>query len=52
MEIAYDAIYCGSSEKLSSFFKKGDRLFILKGEGHNNFVNNRTYLKKIKSILK
>jgi alpha-beta hydrolase superfamily lysophospholipase len=48
---ADDAIYYGSSEKLSSFFKKGDKLFILKGEGHNNFTNNKVYLEKMKTIL-
>ena len=45
------AIYYGSSEKLSSFFKKGDKFFTLKGEGHNNFVNNHEYLEKMKIIL-
>ena len=48
---ADDAIYIGSSKKLSSFFKKGDKLFILKGEGHNNFSNNTAYLEKMKTIL-
>lgn len=48
---ADDAIYIGSSKKLSSFFKKDDRLFILKGEGHNNFINNTEYLEKMKTIL-
>lgn len=46
-----DAIYCGSSRKLSAFFKKGDELIMLKGEGHNNFVNNLEYLAKMKVIL-
>jgi uncharacterized protein len=47
-----DAIYCGSSQKLSLFFKQGDKLFILKGEGHNAFTKNRVYLEKLKEILK
>jgi len=46
-----DAIYYGSSKKLSAFFKKGDELITLKGEGHNNFVNNLEYLCKMKVIL-
>ncbi len=46
------AIYYGSSEKLSALFKKGDKLFTLKGEGHNNFVNNTEYLTKMKAFLK
>jgi uncharacterized protein len=47
-----DAIYCGSSQKLSLFFKQGDKLFILKGEGHNDFTKNKDYLEKLKEILK
>jgi len=46
-----NAIYYGSSKKLSAFFKKGDELITLKGEGHNNFINNLKYLAKIKVIL-
>lgn len=49
---ADDAIYYGSSQKLSSFFKRGDKLFILKGEGHNDFTKNKDYLEKLKTILK
>jgi len=49
---ADDAIYYGSSQKLSSFFKQGDKLFILKGEGHNDFTKNKDYLEKLKTILK
>jgi alpha-beta hydrolase superfamily lysophospholipase len=46
-----NAIYYGSSIKLSALFKKGDELIMLKGEGHNNFVNNLEYLAKMKLIL-
>lgn len=49
---ADDAIYYGSSKKLSKFFKQGDRLFILKGEGHNDFTRNQDYLKQIQTVLK
>jgi len=48
---ADQAIDIGSSRKLSSFFKKDDRLFILKGEGHSNFINNKEYLEKMELIL-
>ena len=49
---ADSAIYYGSSQKLSSFFKPGDKLFLLKGEGHNDFTKNKDYLEKLKTILK
>lgn len=49
---ADDAIYPGSSQKLSLLFKQGDKLFILKGEGHNDFTKNKVYLKELKEILK
>jgi len=45
------AIYYESSKKLSAFFKKGDELITLKGERHNNFINNIQYLTKMKAIL-
>lgn len=48
---ADEAIYPGSSEKLSRFLKKGDQLFLLKGEGHTNFTSNTEYLEKMKTIL-
>lgn len=48
---ADNAVYVGSSEKLSQFLKKGDQLFLLKGEGHTNFTNNTEYLEKMKTIL-
>ena len=47
-----DAIYYGSSEKLSSYFKLVDKLFILKGEGHNDFTNNKEYLQKLEEVLR
>jgi len=46
-----NAVYLGSSLKLKELFKKSDRLIILKNEGHNNFVENKQYLKNIKRIL-
>jgi len=46
------AIYHGSSKKLSSFFKEGDKLFTLKDEGHTNFINNIEYLAVMMTILK
>jgi alpha-beta hydrolase superfamily lysophospholipase len=49
---ADDAVYYGSSEKLSSSFKLVDKLFILKGEGHNDFTKNAEYLEKLKDVLK
>lgn len=48
---ADDAIYYGSSQKLKSFFKPGDELITLKGEGHNDFTKNKDYLKALKTIL-
>jgi pimeloyl-ACP methyl ester carboxylesterase len=48
---ADQGIYYGSSKKLSSFFKKGDRLFTLKGEGHTNFIDNTDYITRMKAIL-
>jgi uncharacterized protein len=49
---ADNAIYLGSSQKLSAFFRPGDELVILKGEGHTDFTSNKDYLEKLKSILK
>ncbi len=48
---ADNAIYYGSSKKLSAFFKQGDRLITLKGEGHNDFTKNKDYLEALKTIL-
>jgi fermentation-respiration switch protein FrsA (DUF1100 family) len=48
---ADQGIYYGSSKKLSSFFKKGDKLFTLKGEGHTNFIDNTEYLTQMKTVL-
>ena len=45
------AIYYGSSQKLGASFKKGDKLYTLKGEGHNDFINNPDYLARMKIIL-
>ena len=49
---ADSAIYYGSSQKLSSFFKRGDKLFILKDEGHNDFSKNKEYLEELENILR
>ena len=46
------AIYYSSSQKLSAFFKPGDQLITLKGEGHNDFTKNAEYLKALKTIFK
>ncbi len=45
-------IYCGSSKKLKSEFKKGDKLFILEGQGHNGITDNLDYQNEIAKILK
>ena len=44
-------IYYESSVKLSSLFKKDDRLIILKGQGHNDITDNQEYQKVLKQIL-
>nr|MBC7611758.1 alpha/beta hydrolase [Pseudopedobacter sp.] len=49
---ADEGIYTGSSQKLNALFKKGDRLFILHGEGHNDFTHNDEYLKELRTLLK
>ncbi len=48
---ADEAIYYGSSQKLSAFFKPKDRFITLRGEGHNDFTKNSTYLLELKTIL-
>jgi hypothetical protein len=48
---ADDVIYCGSSVKLKESFKPGDKLVILKGQGHNGFTHNAEYLAELKSVL-
>lgn len=47
-----DAVYYGSSKKLSRFIKPTDRFITLPGEGHNDFTKNETYLTWIKRLLK
>ncbi len=49
---ADEAVYYGSSVKLKAFFKKGDELITLSGEGHNDFTKNKDYLQSLKLILK
>jgi len=48
---ADEVIYCGSSLKLKECFKPGDKLVILKGQGHNGFTHNDAYVSELKSIL-
>ena len=48
---ADDAVYYGSSEKLSKFLKPKDKFITLKNEGHNDFTKNEQYLKTLKSLL-
>jgi uncharacterized protein len=47
-----EIIYHGSSVKLARLFKKGDRLIILKGEGHNGMSSNPQYLDELRTILR
>lgn len=44
--------YYGSSEKLTAFFKPGDRLIKLKGAGHAFMVRNPIYLDSLKEVLR
>jgi pimeloyl-ACP methyl ester carboxylesterase len=44
--------YYGSSEKLSAFFKPGDKLITLKGAGHPFMDQNQVYLDSLKSALR
>jgi uncharacterized protein len=48
---ADEAIYYGSSQKLTTFFKPGDKLITLHGEGHTNFTKNKDYLHDLKIVL-
>lgn len=48
---ADDAVYYGSSQKLSKLLKDGDKFVTLKGEGHNDFTKNQPYLKALKKLL-
>ena len=41
-----------SSYKLKEFFKPTDQLIILKGQGHNSFLENAEYLKELTRIIK
>jgi pimeloyl-ACP methyl ester carboxylesterase len=43
--------YYGSSEKLSVFFKPGDKLITLKGAGHPFMDKNPVYLDSLKQVL-
>lgn len=43
--------YYGSSEKLKTFFKRGDKLITLKGAGHLDMDKNQDYLIALKAIL-
>ncbi|WP_312335913.1 alpha/beta fold hydrolase [Sphingobacterium sp.] len=45
------AVYFGSSIKLSKFFKKHDKLILLRHEGHNDFSKNKDYLHAIHELL-
>lgn len=49
---ADQAIYCGSSLKLQACLKPSDRLIILKGEGHTEFIKNGEYKKTLQSFLR
>lgn len=44
-------IYVGSSLKLKQAFKAGDRLFILKGVGHNGIIKSNEYQGLIPGLL-
>lgn len=46
-----EVIYYDSSVKLSSLFKKNDKLVTLKGQGHNEITDNLYYQKVLKQIL-
>ena len=41
-----------NSLRLKPYLKPDDKLFILEGEGHGNFINNDKYRTEIKKILK
>lgn len=44
-------IYVGSSYKLKKEFKAGDRLFVLKGVGHNGIIKSEEYQSLIPELL-
>jgi uncharacterized protein len=47
-----EVIYYGSSLRLKSEMKLGDRLITLNGQGHNSITDNQDYIAAIKKILK
>ena len=44
-------VYYGSSLKLKEYFKPGDQLITLKGQGHSGMSHNPEYLDALKKIL-
>lgn len=44
-------IYIGSSQKLKKQFKHGDKLFVLKGVGHNGIIKSDEYQSLILELL-
>ncbi|RKO68731.1 alpha/beta fold hydrolase [Sphingobacterium puteale] len=47
-----NAVYYGSSTKLSKLLKSSDRFITLNNEGHNDFSKNKVYLKWIGKTLR
>ena len=48
---ADEVIYYGSSLKLKKYFKPGDQLITLPGQGHNGITKNPQYLAALKKVL-
>jgi alpha-beta hydrolase superfamily lysophospholipase len=46
-----EIVYYGSSLKLLPFLKPADKLFTLKGQGHNGINENKEYYDTLKSLL-
>ncbi|SEW39027.1 alpha/beta hydrolase [Chitinophaga arvensicola] len=46
-----EVIYYGSSVKLQAYFKPGDRLITLKGQGHNGMTDNPVYMQEVARVL-
>ncbi|HWV68354.1 alpha/beta hydrolase [Chitinophaga sp.] len=46
-----EVIYYGSSEKLKAYFKPGDTLITLKGQGHNGMTDNPEYREVLRRVL-
>jgi pimeloyl-ACP methyl ester carboxylesterase len=44
-------IYYGSSLKLKEYFKPGDTLFTLKGQGHGRMNENEEYQRELRMLL-